>query len=104
MTGPSELQKVLQKIQAGKFQEMINSIQQKLDLVYLPDNKPTGNLCLRESEEVRDEYRTHFSSLDLAYYLVGIDFEERFKNNSNAANPKSTEMFWLGVSIGFGKV
>lgn len=82
---------------------MINSIQKNLDLVYLPDNNPTANLCFRETEEVRDEYRTHFYNLDLAYYLIGIKFELRFKKDFNAAIPKSTEMFWQSIRIGNGK-
>ncbi|AFL84577.1 hypothetical protein Belba_2003 [Belliella baltica DSM 15883] len=103
MANTSELQNLLQKIQAGEFQDMTNSIQKELNLTYLPDNNPTANLCLREVAEIRDEYRTHFSSLDLAFYLVGIDFEEKIKSDFNSAIPKSTEMFWENIRIGSGK-
>ena len=103
MTDISEFQNLLQKIHTGEFPEQINSIQKNLELVYIPENTHTPNLCFREAEDVRDEYKTHFSSLDLAYFLVGIDFKGG-NNGEKEVFPKSTEEFWSFVKKGIEKV
>ncbi|EKB49971.1 hypothetical protein [Cecembia lonarensis] len=104
MADNTDLQNLLQKIHSGEFESMINSIQKTLELVYIPESVPTSNLCFREAKEVCDEYKAHFSSLDFAYYLVGIDFEKRVRNDFNSVIPKSTEKFWQKIRIGIKKV
>lgn len=103
MTDISVFQNLLQKIHAGEFQDQINSMQKNLELYYIPENIHTPNLCFREAEEVRDEYKTYFSSLDLAYFLVGIDFKQG-NNGEKEVIPKSTEEFWRFVKKGIEKV
>jgi predicted helicase len=80
-----------------------------LALEFVPFTDPEGNVCLAGSDEVRDEYRTSFTELDVAHYLRAVMHSPEWpEKNQDLAKiepsaiplPKSATHFWQLVRMG----
>lgn len=95
-----ETDKLLQKINKGYFKEWIERIQQNLGLTYIQQKNSNPNLCFKQGDEVRDEYKTHFNSVDFAFFLLAIEMKMEDTHNYAITIPKTTREFWDLVNLG----
>nr|WP_025866042.1 type ISP restriction/modification enzyme [Prolixibacter bellariivorans] len=51
---------------------IINSICKKIDLDFTFEKEPEGNVCMANSPEVRNDYRTTFAPIDLLDYIYAV--------------------------------
>lgn len=89
--------------------EIINAFAQKLGLTFVPEKEPEGNVCFINSPEVRDDFKTTFTPIDLLDYFYAVLHSA---NNSSKYNdfikidlqgvpfPKNTTAFWQLVKLG----
>jgi hypothetical protein len=98
-----EMSTLLQKIHEGCFMGWIEQVQQNLGLTFLKQMDTDFNLCLQHAEEVSDEYKTHFSFIDFAHYLIGVgcSLEDILKQKPNL--PTTPGEFWKLVNLGNNK-
>lgn len=92
------------------FDKKITTLFQKsTGLLYEGENKP-GNVCFaNNNEDMRDEFKQVFSTMDILYYVYGIltskDNGGKFlhvteQNPFRISYPKDAENFWQIVSKG----
>ena len=87
--------------------EIIKEIADRLGLEFVAEKEPEGNVCLANSSEVRDEYKTSFAPIDLLDYIYAAlhspDYRETYKESLKIfprvpyPNP---ETFWQLVKLG----
>src|SRR5690606_28141783 len=90
--------------------EIIKEIADKLGLAFVAEKEPEGNVCLANSSEVRDEYKTSFGHIDLLDYLYAVlhspDYRETYKEFLKIDFPRvpypNPETFWKLVKLGAG--
>lgn len=66
------------------------------------------NLCFIESDEVRPEYKTTFSFVDILNYVNAIRSSDKFKQDNTSKTsdavsimyPRDSDMFWKVVKLG----
>ena len=89
--------------------QIVTQISQHIGMIFIPQEESGGNVCLANSEEVRPEYRTTFSSVDLLNYFYALihsrsystKFKEALKEDlSGLPYPKGAEDFWRLAKIG----
>jgi hypothetical protein len=88
------IQQIQQKAKEGSLDDLINKIQSHLELTIELNTTPTQNLCLKNAEEVRDEYKTTFSVQDLAHYLSAIGIKSVNFKTDEIRLPKDSATFW----------
>lgn len=84
-----------------------NKLAQQLGLVFLAEKEQEANVCMAHSNEVRQEFRETFSTIDIVNYIYAIldslTFQEKTKlvplvNSLKIPFPKNSNSFWeLGV-------
>jgi hypothetical protein len=94
------IQQIQQKAKEGSLEDLVNEIQSKLGLTFELNTSPTPNLCLKNAEEVRDEYKTTFSVQDLAHYLSAIGIKNIHLKTEEITLPKDAATFWRLVRKG----
>jgi hypothetical protein len=96
MDSPNEelIKQIHQKAKDGTLEGLIKEFQTQFDLTFEPNANPTPNLCLKDAVEVRDEYKTTFSSQDLAHYLLAIGINNINFKIEEIPLPKNVAIFW----------
>lgn len=88
--------------------EILNEIAAKLELEFVAEKEAEGNVCLANSSEVRDQYKTSFSPLDLLDYIYAVlhspIYRETYKEFLKIDFPRvpypKPETFWQLVKLG----
>ena len=88
--------------------EIIKEIADKLDLEFVEEKEPEGNVCLANSSEVRDAYKTSFAPIDLLDYIYAVlhspNYRETYKEFLKIDFPRvpfpKPETFWQLVQLG----
>ncbi len=93
----------------GLASESISKIEENLSLTFIPENEETGNVCLANSPEVRDEYKETFAAKDLLDYVYAVlhspeyrkQYQELPENDlPQISYPKDQYSFWKLVGLG----
>lgn len=88
---------------------LVGHISRQLGLLFIPEEAPEGNVCLANAGEVRPEYRSTFSIVDLLDYVYALShttgYLERFTEATKSSHfdflvPKDASDFWWRVGIG----
>lgn len=88
--------------------EIIKEIAAKLGLEFVAEKEPEGNVCLANSSEVRDAYKTSFAPIDLLDYIYAVlhspNYRETYKEFLKIDFPRvpypKPETFWQLVQLG----
>lgn len=89
--------------------KIIKQIAEKLDLVFVPEKEPEGNVCYINNPEVRDDFKTTFAPIDLLDYIYAVlhspTYREKYKeflkiDFPRVPYPKDTNTFWKLVKLG----
>lgn len=88
--------------------EILNEIAAKLELEFVAEKEAEGNVCLANNSEIRDEYKTSFSPLDLLDYIYAVlhspTYRETYKEFLKIDFPRvpypKPETFWPLVKLG----
>ncbi|WP_373522862.1 hypothetical protein [Aquiflexum sp.] len=91
---------IQQKVKDGSIEALLKEIQKSLDLTLDLSSTSTSNLCLKDAEEVRDEYKTTFTLQDLAHYQAAIGINTIYFKIEEIPIPKNVGAFWRLVKEG----
>lgn len=89
--------------------EIIKEIAYRLNLHFVTEAETIGNVCLANSSEVRDDYRTTFAHIDLLDYIYAVlhspTYREKYKeflkiDFPRVPYPKDAATFWKLVHLG----
>lgn len=89
--------------------ETIGKIEDKLKLTFVSKKEGTGNVCMANSPEVRDDYKDTFNAKDLLYYMYAVLHSPRYLGKYNDLSkidlvevpyPNNQYRFWKLVSYG----
>lgn len=89
--------------------EIIKQFADRLGLAFVDDNEPEGNVCFANNEEVRAEFKTAFTAVDLMDYFSGASYSRNYRENQKeiiemdfAAIPIPSDLtqFWKLVELG----
>ncbi|WP_339609222.1 hypothetical protein [uncultured Roseivirga sp.] len=73
----------------------------KIGLTFRPDNpEGSSNVCFAESEELRPEFRSSYTSTDLIHYIYADLANAEQTDLMNITYPKNTAQFWALVAQG----
>jgi hypothetical protein len=87
----------------------LKEISVRIGLGYISEMGRGGEVCFADSPDVRPEYRSSFSSIDVLDYAYAVlhcsQHKERYKNFlrgefTEVAPPKDLDFFWLLVMLG----
>lgn len=94
---------------AGLDPDTIRNIEQNLRLDFVYEKEESGNVCLANSPEVRDDFKNSFNGRDLLHYSYAIlhapGFVEKFPDLSKidflpVPTPDDQNRFWILVGLG----
>ena len=89
--------------------EIVSKIEESLQLTFVPEKENGGNVCMADSEEVRNDYKTTFAPIDLLDYIYAIlhspEYREKYKeflkiDFPRVPYPENSEKFWELVKLG----
>ncbi|MGV8946197.1 MAG: type ISP restriction/modification enzyme [Lutibacter sp.] len=89
--------------------EIVAQIAKKLDLTFVSEKEPEGNVCMLNNEEVRPEFRQTFAPIDILDYIYAVlhspTYREKYKeflkiDFPRVPYPKNTTTFWKLVKLG----
>ena len=89
--------------------DILSKIAKNLDLSFVPEKEIGGNVCMANSEEVRDDFKTSFAPIDLLDYIYAVlhspEYREKYKeflkiDFPRVPYPKDSEKFWKLVELG----
>lgn len=83
-----------------KVDTFIKQLERNTNLTFLEENWHAPNLCLAESKEVRDEFRTSFGWADLKAFLNANGFYTQKINLQDISIPNDSFAFWEKVREG----
>lgn len=73
----------------------------RLNLGYVEQDTPEGNLCFANNQEVLPAYRTTFGKLDIVHYVVALLSRWEFNFGMDEVPfPENADAFWLAVENG----
>ncbi len=90
-------------------QTILSKIAKSLGLSFVPERETGGNVCMANSEEVRDDFKTTFAPIDLLDYLYAVlhspEYREKYKeflkiDFPRVPYPENSEKFWKLVELG----
>ena len=88
---------------------ILSKIAKNLGLSFVPEKETGGNVCMANSEEVRDDFRTTFAPIDLLDYIYAVlhspEYREKYKeflkiDFPRVPYPEDSEKFWKLVELG----
>lgn len=88
---------------------IIAQIAKELGLGFVPEHEGDTNLCFVNSTELRDDYKSTFTPIDLLDYIYAVlhspTYREKYKeflkiDFPRVPYPKDTETFWRLVQLG----
>ena len=89
--------------------EILSKIEESLQLTFVPEKETDGNVCMANSEEVRDDFKTTFAPIDLLDYIYAVlhspEYREKYKeflkiDFPRVPYPQDSEKFWQLVKLG----
>ncbi|WP_227009038.1 type ISP restriction/modification enzyme [Christiangramia fulva] len=89
--------------------KIVEQISQKLGLEFLAEEPGEGEVCFAESKELRPEFKTYFTPLDLLDYIYAVlhspTYRETYKeflkiDFPRVPYPEAQEKFWQLVKLG----
>jgi predicted helicase len=89
--------------------KIVTEIAKKLDLTFVSEKEPEGNVCMLNNEEVRPEFRLTFAPIDILDYIYAVlhspTYREKYKeflkiDFPRVPYPKNTTTFWKLVKLG----
>ncbi|WP_230080296.1 type ISP restriction/modification enzyme [Winogradskyella marina] len=99
----------MEELQTNHIQKLTKQISKRLGLTFILETEPEGNVCFINSEELRDDYKTSFRTIDVLDYSYALlqSPSNREKYNAflviddpNIPIPKHTDTFWELVRLG----
>lgn len=90
-------------------EKIVQEIEEKLGLDFVPEKEPEGNVCMANSPEVRNDYKTMFAPIDLLDYIYAVlhspTYRAKYKeflkiDFPRVPYPKDAETFWQLVELG----
>ncbi|MDT0293415.1 type ISP restriction/modification enzyme [Mesonia ostreae] len=99
--------------QAGRVpnldKEILSEIEKSLGLEFLSEEPKSGEVCFAESREVRDDFKSYFTPLNLLDYIYAVlhspTYRETYKeflkiDFPRVPYPKDKAKFWKMVELG----
>jgi hypothetical protein len=86
-----------------KVDTFIKQLERNTNLTFLEENCHAPNLCLANSKEVRDEYRTSFGWSDLKAFLNANGLYTEKINLQDIPMPNDSSAFWEKVREGISQ-
>lgn len=89
--------------------EILSKIEESMQLSFVPEKEVGGNVCMANSEEVRDDFKTSFAPIDLLDYIYAVlhspEYREKYKeflkiDFPRVPYPQDSEKFWQLVQLG----
>lgn len=81
--------------------ELAEKISKALELLFINQNEPEGNVCFANSNELCPEFKETFTSVDLMNYEFAVLHSEKYKDFiSSDLIPKDRKIFWEMVALG----
>lgn len=85
--------------------DIVHRIAQGLGLSFVPEKEAGGKVCFVNSPELRDEYKTTFTSMDLLDYSYAFLHSPGHRptymeEGHGLPHPKDAETFWQWVRLG----
>jgi len=89
--------------------EIIQQIEKALGLTFVHEKEAEGNVCMANSDEVRDDFKTTFAPIDLLDYIYAVlhspEYREKYKeflkiDFPRVPYPQDSEVFWKLVELG----
>ena len=73
----------------------LNNMGEQLNLNYLEGDSLDGNICFANNSDVRPEFRTNFSKLDIVRYVSSFLTKTTFSlEKEKIPFPKNSAAFW----------
>lgn len=88
-------------------QRIINEMAVKMELEFILEKDPEGNVCMANNKEVRPEFRQNFSAIDILNYIYALLHSSKFSTvekeylENHFPIPKNADIFWDLVQLGF---
>ncbi|PRY84558.1 hypothetical protein CLW00_11919 [Mongoliibacter ruber] len=82
-----------QKLKNGSLGDLISKIESRLDLTFEGNTPFNPNLCLKDAEEVRDEFKSTFTQEELFHYLWAIGANVNNFKKMPIPLPENTAIF-----------
>jgi hypothetical protein len=93
-----EILKTLQKkIEDQSLDEIIVQLQNRLGLIFILKKPENQNLCLKDTDVVRDEYKSIIDLEDLTNYLFAKEISLQELQSNNLPLPDDPNEFWCLV-------
>jgi len=83
-----------------KMKNLIQKLERNTNLIFLPEDSNDPNLCLADSKEVRDEFRTSYGWSDLKAFLNANGFFTKNTDLQDIPIPGDSSDFWAKVKKG----
>jgi len=89
--------------------EILSKIEESLQLTFVSEKETSGNVCMVNSTEVRDDFKTNFAPIDLLDYVYAVlhspEYREKYKeflkiDFPRVPYPQDAENFWKLVELG----
>jgi predicted helicase len=89
--------------------EIINKISQSLNIAFTPEKETEGETCFANNPELRPEFRTSFTPIDILDYIYAVlhspTYREKYKeflkiDFPRVPYPKDADTFWQLVKLG----
>ncbi|MFD2909276.1 hypothetical protein ACFSX9_11115 [Flavobacterium ardleyense] len=81
--------------------ELAEKISKALDLTFMDQKEPEGNVCFANSDELRPEFKDIFTAVDLLNYEYAVLQLEEYKElTSSDLVPTDRKTFWKLVDDG----
>ena len=88
--------------------EVVNEIAEKLGLTFVFDKETESNVCFINSPEIRDDYKSTFTTTDILDYFYAVLQTPAYSRYLNSRNfdfshiphPNDPDVFWKCVRLG----
>lgn len=86
--------------------DIFKTIETIIQLPFEKENFQSGAVCFANSEELRDDFKLHFTTYDVVNYVYGVLWQTDLNENRNTFTdlkipfPKTVNFFWKYAEIG----
>lgn len=80
---------------------LAQKISNDLNLTFIEETEPEGNVCFANSDQLRPEFKEVFTSADLSNYQYAVSHARKNKEALSIESlPKDRHTFWKLVALG----